>query len=164
MAKIFGAVAVGAWFIFVSTMLIRGGLEGIHQDQATLSWPGTQGRITQVSYMEAGLDARRSWGCQYEVMLEYAYEVGGRQYRSKKVGRTRDVVCSSDTTLSKVLDLYQAGNYVTVFYEPHSPDVAILEPRVQTSGYVVIAFIGIFDIALLVALWWCVRNAEAGEL
>jgi hypothetical protein len=161
MAKVVKAIAVGAWFTFVSIMIIRGALDDIRQDQETLSYVKTQGTITQASFMEADVDDRRSWGCQYEVMLRYEYEIGGRRFSSAKVERAKDVVCSSDATLNTVLDRYRVGKHVTVFYAPSNPEFAILEPGVQTSPYVGIAFIGILDASLLVALCWCIRQMHA---
>jgi hypothetical protein len=102
-ARGFGAIAIGGWFIFISVMLIWGALNDIRQDQATLLWPSTPGNIARMSYARVPLDAQRTWGCQYEVSLAYAYEVGGRRYQSDSVRRTRKVVCSAAATLNKVL-------------------------------------------------------------
>jgi hypothetical protein len=107
------------------------------------------------------LDERREWGCKYEIRLEYEYEVGGRRYRSDGILRTRRVVCSSAATLNAMLDRYRVGNSVLVFYDPRGPEVAILEPQIQTNDYVGGSVFGGGSVVFGGVLWWWIRKSGA---
>ena len=100
--------------------------QGLHAD-ASRKWPTAAGTVT-TSVLEKSPGAR--W--RYRVSLQYTYRVGGTDFLSNRIfwggneGR--------ENHMASVADTYRAGGKVRVYYDPHNPAQAVLDPAQNTGS------------------------------
>jgi len=123
---------VAGWVVGITLLLIW--FVQRRQARASLRWPAVPGRIQESRIIKA----RDSDGEASKVaFVTYAYAVGGTSLRGKRVslGKT-----NARTTVQK----YPKGTEVRVFYDPHKPGSAVLEPG--GSGLIALLIVGIIVI------------------
>jgi hypothetical protein len=95
-------------------------------------WPNTIGKIvsSEVRTNDSGD------GPLYEADVIYQYSIDDFEYSSKRV--SYGLWIFSNTRTEKIVNKYQAGKEVLVYYNPDSPKEAVLEPGTQSIIYVII--------------------------
>ena len=83
----------------------------------------------------------------------YAYQVGGRDYRSTRLYAGRPVLSGSPKIAEAIIAKYPPGASVSVFYNPANPAEAMLEPlNFENAKVALIAAIGFGGCGLLALL------------
>lgn len=65
----------------------------------------------------------------YEPNVTYSYRVGGQNYTGRNVALGGEIDTNARSRATEVLDRYSAGERVTVYYDPDSPESAHLSRR-----------------------------------
>ena len=148
----------GLLVICIIFALVGFGLAGfgasifVNARQST-SWPTAKGTIltsdVNKSTHRGTTNVGNSGGSQtvtsYKAAISYEYSVNGELFFSDKVsfGETGE---SAARAYAKAKN-YPPGQKVSVFYDPDNPGVAVLEPGVAKSAYLLM-FMGVFFIIL----------------
>ncbi len=90
---------------------------------ASNQWPTCPGRIVSSHVEEVRLGPK----VKYQAQVRYHYEVKRRPYLGSEI-RYGDTTGSARSAQQKLVDKYPAGSQVDVYYDPDSPDTAVLEP------------------------------------
>jgi hypothetical protein len=150
-------VALGAVFALKSVSLLRRG-------RVCAQWPVASGKIleahTEVKLVENRDDRRHGDDAFFGANVKYAYQVGGRDYRSTRLYVGRPVL-GGPKMAQDILARYPPGALVSVFYNPANPAEAMLEPlnsaNAKLALLVAIGFGGFGLLALLL-----MRQASVG--
>lgn len=96
--------------------------------KASVDWPATPGLITHS-------EMNREWkkdeqnlnegDYMYSAEVRYNYSVGGKQYEGTRIEATQSST-SSESSVEETLQEYAMGNTVSVYYNPESPNKAML--------------------------------------
>ncbi len=97
-----------------------------------VNWPTTKGIIVK-SELEKHLSIKTS----YEAFIEYTYQIGEKQYKSKDV-RARGSNAKYRSELTPLVEKFPAGKEVTVYYNPVNPSDALLEVGVDGIDQLVV--------------------------
>ena len=94
-------------------------------------WPTTEGVIT-ASHITSShkTSTEKGWHVnryQYEVRVQYAYEVDGVSYSGNRL-RIRPNKYSSEKNAQRELAEYPLGQRVRVYYNPREPERSLLKP------------------------------------
>ena len=82
----------------------------------------------------------------YKAVIEYAYSVNGRDYRSNKLSIGGDLNTSSRSRAERRCAKYANGGQIQVFYDPECPSSCCLERRADTAP--LLTWIGVGALAL----------------
>ena len=122
-------------FIFAAVFLLLAGgcAQGIfhwlRKSHAMARWPTVPGRISS------------SWAVLDGERIRYDYEVNGRHYVGRRVSwRVGRGTSTADATAQELAERYPPGADVTVYYDPHRPATAVLEPRNLQNAAVAMVF------------------------
>lgn len=88
----------------------------------TKKWPTTIGEVLSSEIPALGLDAD-----VYKVIVKYKYQVQGKVYVSKRLGYGCGIAISSLSYARKKVKRYFPGSMCTVYYNPHKPQISVLE-------------------------------------
>jgi hypothetical protein len=114
-----------------------------HKALCAASWPSTDGVIIQSALVGNGPDKDIS------VLIRYRYTVASQTFENTQVSYA--MISNSFQAKQDRVALYPVGRAVRVYYNPESPQDAVLENG-QNRGWLVVAVIGaIFVFAGLVA-------------
>jgi hypothetical protein len=80
-------------------------------------------------------------------MVEYAYTVGGHEYRCSQV-RLNVAKSGTKTWADRVTEKYPQGSSVSVRYDPDNPSNAVLKNPGSTSWYLLTLAAGAFAFAV----------------
>ncbi len=111
-------------FLLLGGGLLFVGVRSMRAARASRAWPATQGTIVSSELFTSGRGKSR-W---YKAQISYTFTVSGQSYTGQRVffGDSRS---SNMGREQKVVDRYQAGAPVEVFYDPQQPQEAVLERR-----------------------------------
>jgi hypothetical protein len=110
-------------------------IEGSRYVSAFLSrgWPTAKGVVSRTgTSQDVYLEGEES--CSLDV--EYKYTVAGKEYKSEMIyfgSHSFSTVQSQEA--DRIASTYPLGMEVTVFYDPGSPQNAVLEPRVYGTTF-----------------------------
>jgi hypothetical protein len=114
---------------------------GFRKNKSIQQWPSVSGRITEStvvgSFQQTGRD--RMWIEQPKV--SYTYTVKGHEY----TGHTITIVEMDSSFKQAALDKiapYPLGQDVPVFYNPKSPEDAVLEQQTGSGPFIMLAVFG----------------------
>ncbi len=82
----------------------------------------------------------------YKAVIEYAYSVNGRDYRSNKLSIGGDLNTSLRSRAERRCARYPNGGQIQVFYDPEHPSSCCLERRADTAP--LLTWIGVGALAL----------------
>jgi hypothetical protein len=94
------------------------------------TWPTAAG---QILVAEARRE-QRGMRTFYVPYFEYAYSVGGRFYLGNRLG-FRDAGKANYRKVAQRVDAYPIGSQIRVFFHPHDPADAVLEPRSRGQAW-----------------------------
>ena len=142
-----GVAAVGV------LVLVYGGWQG-SKGNAAAHWPTTTGKI-----LEASLYQSNTWNDHfgtegtYIPKLRYSYKVDGVTYEGHNQTLSAGVFTFFFDKVSRaeahaVIDPYNTGDVVTVYYDPADPAMAVLRPGASTeSKWSVVTGVFLFCVA-----------------
>ena len=144
------AVVAGALFILGGLVLLVVRRRRSALSRASRSWPTVSGTVLASEVRRYGVT--ESAGRRYYPAVTYRYEVDGRTYSGKRM--YFDEVGSTESWAAELARKYPVGSTVPVYYDPASPERALLEPRRSGSynyGCIGCSFIalGIFFVVYL---------------
>ncbi len=96
------------------------------------NWSSTQGMITKSSLRQEV--SYESSNTLYYPEVEYAYESLGTEYTGDRITFGGSTGYSQRNKTEEVLAKYPIGANVTVYYDPHAPEKAVLERKMGTGG------------------------------
>ncbi|MDF1575545.1 MAG: DUF3592 domain-containing protein [Bacteroidales bacterium] len=121
------------------------------------SWLKTVGTITKSevdSWMKDG-------NSQYEAVINYSYQVAGKQYNSSKITVGGSGSSSSMSRAKSTVQHYPQGKTLDVFYDPGVPDSAVLKPGVGGGDIVLAGIPLIFFIIGLLVLFQVIKPTRS---
>lgn len=126
--------------------------------KASASWPSIPGKIVSSNIIEdiersRDDDGRETESTTYRPDIRFAYHVGDAYYTADtwKVGGI--VGSSSPKYAQGVVARYPAGRGVKVYYNPASPDVAVLDPANRDGAALPLIFGLAFGLAGVLFMW-----------
>jgi hypothetical protein len=117
--------------------------------QLAANWPSVRGKIVRSeveSYQERMSDRSSGTTTMYRPVVEFAYPVRGREYRSNQI-KLMTVVSGAQNYAEKVVKKYPKGRGVTVHYDPANPNTAALENPTGLAWYPLALALGCFALA-----------------
>ena len=140
---------MGVMFMGTGLLSAAGFIWLIIAEQDKTHWPIADGRVVSswVSEQEKQYsDDSDKRSIVYSPSVTYAYEIGGRSYRSDCIA-TSEWYTSRRSSVEKYLRRYQDGAAVKVYYNPRDPSQARLEVGLNwmylVFGLVIALFIGL---------------------
>jgi hypothetical protein len=129
------------------------------QFTASMRWPAVLGKITEVGVVaeerreDDDDDGRTRITTVYRSDVQYAYTVGGREFHSNawKWGWTG--FYPDEASARAPVAKYAAGASVPVFYNPESPEEAILEPGNKDGRGAQLVFGAMFALTGIIMFW-----------
>jgi len=130
----FGSLFTGAIFMGMGYLLaIYLGMNAYHMGKVSESWPTVQGSVLQSKVVTSHDSKGRS---TYSADVQYAYRIGGKEYKSNKIDTRAGTWSSSDSSDAyEEVNQYPIGRSVAIHYNPDKPWVAVLEPGVSQVTY-----------------------------
>jgi hypothetical protein len=120
--------------------------------KASESWPSATGRVVGCDVVEEeSTDREGNTTTWYNPVVNYAFDVGGREYRSQRL-RFGNYRSSNRKKAEAMLAPYPAGSSPTVRYNPERPDECVLETRKPGPIYLVMAIFGLLFV--VAGLFW----------
>jgi hypothetical protein len=127
---------------------LRKGLVELRKARQVLRWPTVPGVVTLSKLTtHMGRD-----GLNFTSVVEYAYTVAGREYRSSMQWADSKVAAARKLAASVTMR-YPKGQAVQVYYDPQQPSSAVLEPNVAQFACMYVRGGGLLMLAAL-ALWF----------
>lgn len=122
-------------FLVVGLVITKIGVEQFILAGESLEWPEVPGVITDARVVRD----TSSDGEVYSAQIEYRYHVEGKEYQSERRSFA-EYRSSNRGTHEAIATRYPRGEMVRVFYNPDSPDQAVLEPGRSFMSWGVPAF------------------------
>lgn len=94
---------------------------------ASKSWPATKGTVTKTGTVLRRKGRSSHW-------IQYQYVVSGQSYESRKFAFAGKIFARNTAQESR-LRRYREGKPIKVYYDPQSPEIAVIEPGVRIMGF-----------------------------
>ena len=148
------------WVVFMlfGVAILAPGLRNLWYAHASQGWPRTNGVIVYMEQEATGRVIQENEGrtgqfTMHGAPLAYRYEVNGIQYFSNVRHFGQFISSSSQDWAEAILQRYPSGTGVPVSYCPTDPDLAALEPGINSESYYLpgagLAFL-LFGIAVMI--------------
>ena len=127
-------ISLGLISTLVGLHILNVVVSEIWADRKIMSWPATTGNVIESSI--ESLKSQRGEGSSfvYRPNIKYEYHVGNEDYTSTGVFYKTTYVGSHDS-VAKIVASYPEGEPTTVFYNPESPQSAVLKTKGYWQGY-----------------------------
>jgi Protein of unknown function (DUF3592) len=114
---------IGAYLIYQSARIRK-------QAGVSQIWPSTEGKITNASLTHSTTsDSDGAVINSYTPRVEYSYQVAGQTYTGQNISFGFNPSFNSQQKGQSVLARYPVGGRVAVYYDPTSPNEAVLERK-----------------------------------
>jgi hypothetical protein len=127
---------------------------GRRRARIVATWPVLPGRIvsstTESFVVMPGNKARHVR--MYKPLVEYAYDVGGKEYRSTTLSYGVDTATSSESRAAAQAARYTVGQTVDVHCDPKNPASAVLEIGGGRGVILILVALFLFGVAAYAAL------------
>ena len=133
--------------VIAGAVAVLFGIGILQRSKETWSWPSTQGRIVSSainSVMSFDIDNPRAEN--YEPVITYNYAVAGKLHEGKRIRLTG--MTYHKAWARGIAKRYRVGRTVTVYYDPDSPEKAVLERGTDGIAYFVMFTVGAGLLAL----------------
>jgi tetratricopeptide (TPR) repeat protein len=122
----------------------------LEQSREALQWPQAKGYVISslltIDHLPKFIDPRDDPARWYGAQVRYQYSVGDEEYISDRLAFQKGDSLDPKDAL-KVMNAYRRQHEVTVYYDPHDPGQAVLQP-----GYIGDIYIQ-FIVGAMVTLW-----------
>jgi len=129
----------GAVFLVLGLAGAIWGYSTLARDNASASWPSVEGTMLSSTVSRrvsrTGSGAQKSTRIRHEVNVSYEYTVNGQFYTSDRIRREK----YQTRHPSRAWDMarkYPQGKKVDVYYDPASPDKAVLIAGAHEGSYI----------------------------
>jgi hypothetical protein len=131
---------IWVFFMLFGVAILAPGLRNFWHAYASRGWPTTDGVVVYMEQEATGKVIQDSKGrtgqfTMHGVPLAYRYEVNGTQYFSNVRHFGQFIRSSSQDWADAILQRYPSGTGVPVSYCPTDPDLAALEPGINSESY-----------------------------
>lgn len=131
---------IWVFFMLFGVAILAPGLRNFWYAYASQGWPTTDGTVVYMDQEATGQVIQDSKGrtgqfTMHGVPLAYQYEVNGERYFSNVRHFGQFIRSSSQDWAEAILQRYPSGTGVPVSYCPTDPDLAALEPGINSEGY-----------------------------
>ena len=117
-----GMFLISVIFVLIHLIGLPGVLDNIAMASESVDWPRTMGVVVSSEVeSRAGYDTT-----DWHARVSYRYATDGNSYLSRRI--TFGDIGSSRNTAMSLVDKYSVGKSVSVYYNPESPDISVLEP------------------------------------
>ena len=130
------------WLVFMlfGVAMLAPGLRNLWYAHASQGWPTTDGVIVCAEKEDARWVIQDSKGRAGQLTMQgaplaYQYEVNGTRYFSNVRHFGQFIRSSSEDWAEAILQRYPSGTGVPVSYCPTDPDLAALEPGINSESY-----------------------------
>ncbi len=131
--------------------------------RASRSWPSVEGRVVDLEIKS--IQRGRQGVGSYRPTVRYAYTVGDREYRGRRIRFTPrlmlDTQSFTQAAAAAELDGYFPGAAVRVYFDPRQPTRSVLRPGASRAQYFVGVACGLGAVLVAAALW-LVFASQAG--
>jgi hypothetical protein len=153
--RLFGNIILGLILIILGYFVaFHIGKPLLDNGKASESWPSVSGKI--ISSEVVSSQDRNSEGNyikKYSAKIVYAYKVGSQEHESSQVSFGGASSSTNSHSAYQMQGEYPKGKTIHVFYNPKTPEIAILKSGVHLSSYIVYgAGLLFFGIGFLVPL------------
>ncbi len=129
-----------AFFMLFGVAILAPGLRNLWYAHASQGWPTADGIVVYAEKEATGWVIRDSAGpagrlTTHGAPLAYQYEVNGTRYFSNVRHFGQFIRSSSQDWAEAILQRYPSGTGVPVSYCPTGPDLAALEPGINSESY-----------------------------
>ncbi|MBN1536535.1 MAG: DUF3592 domain-containing protein [Anaerolineales bacterium] len=130
-----GAICGGGFILIfagLGVFLIYSAIKGRQKAGESQQWPSTAGQIAEARVtrsMHTDSDGDTSYS--YAPHVRYTYQVGGQEFTGDKITFGFTKTHSSESKAQQALSRFPLGGQVSVYYNPASPEEAVLE---RTAG------------------------------
>jgi hypothetical protein len=142
--------------VIAGAVAVVSGIAVLQRSKQTRAWPSTQGRIL-TSAIKAVMRFEADEAENYEPVITYSYSVAGKTYEGKRI-RVASMAWKKAWARG-IAKHYRAGRTVTVYYDPGSPEKAVLEKGGNGFAYFVTFTVGAGFLALGIFFLLAVRGA-----
>jgi hypothetical protein len=131
---------IWVFFMLFGVAILAPGLRNFWYAYASQGWPTTHGVVVYMEQEAIGQviqdsKSRTREFTMHGVPLAYRYEVNGTQYFSNVRHFGQFIRSSSQDWAEAILQRYPSGTGVPVSYCPTDPDLAALEPGINSESY-----------------------------
>ncbi len=129
-----------AVFMLFGVAMLAPGLRNLWYAHASQGWPTTEGIVVYAEKEATNWVVRDSTGHAGQLTMQgapmaYQYEVNGTRYFSNVRHFGQFIKSSSEDWAKAILERYPSGTGVPVSYCPTDPDLAALEPGINSECY-----------------------------
>lgn len=146
-------IPVFALFLLMLTAWFVVGMIGFVKAVVSKNWPTVSGTVISSQVLRPS-----GKNTKYTAEVIYTYKVDGKEYQSKKLKATA-ARGTSEWARNKVEE-YPSGKDVIVHYNSKKPDIAIIEPGLQSDNYFMTIAPLFFMIVILLALKKQIENRK----
>jgi hypothetical protein len=136
----FGAALFSIIFMGIGAPMLIYGSNEIYRAKISQSWPTATGQIIygqvdeSTTTREEGRNRRRRTSTTYGARIVFEYEAGGKTRFSNR-RRFGELAGADAEWADEIASRYPEGSKLNVFYDPGDPDLAILEPGINSEAY-----------------------------
>jgi hypothetical protein len=140
-------------FILILTVINIGFIRSARKATASQRWPSTTGRIlTAQVTSHRSLNSSGTYTTIYKPQMQYEYTAEGQRYQSSQLSYSMVDGMSAESWAEGIVDRYQPGSSVEVYYNPAKPDDAVLEHSGGGLGRLLVLILGGVELILVVIL------------
>ena len=123
--------------------------------RASLSWPSAEGRVVDLEIKS--IQRGRQGVGSYRPTICYAYSVGDREYRGRRIRFTTHLMLGTQSftqaAAAAELDGYFPGAAVRVYFDPRRPARSVLRPGASRAQIFAGVASGLGAVLVAGALW-----------
>jgi hypothetical protein len=141
----------GAWLIYLCITSLLEKKKNLALARLASGWPTVTGRIVSARIVEGrSIDSTRREVRSYRPEVEYAYTVGGREYKSTRQAFGK-ILWYSSSEADAFRESHAADAAVTVYHDPAKPEEAVLDPNPEHATKLVVADFAMLGIGLVLS-------------
>ena len=135
-----------SWFVYISAIILVVvgllimvvGIEEIRLAKNSTNWSSTEGYITKSTIRE---NQDSDGDTTYKSVIEFSYEVRRRKLSANRVFfGALGIFTGNRNYYQRVAQKYYKGKTVKVFYNPHQPQQAVLEPGISKKSFILLIY------------------------
>jgi hypothetical protein len=126
--------------IIAGAVVVVSGIGALQRSKETWAWPSTQGRILSSAIKPVMRFDYQDAAENYEPIITYNYVIAGKIYEGKRIRVTG--MGYNKAWAQGIAKRYRTGRTVTVYYDPGSPEKAVLERGTEGVSYFVMFTVG----------------------
>lgn len=140
-------MSIAAWFILAIVVGMMARLMWqLHYTLESQGWPQVEGRVRNAEVVERSDSESRSW----EPRIDYEYVVGRTLHSAHRLTYGLSG-WGTKKSARRIVEAYQPGMPVTVWYDPSQPSRATLRPGGHRGVLVMLVLVSVIGLPLFFA-------------